>query len=168
MRSRGLWRKVKKHRSYTVEEAANCLGRCRGTVRRWIKAGLPVLSEQRPILILGADLIDYLQASTPPRQRCAIDECPCFSCKVPRRPAFNAVEYHASGTTGGNMRALCDVCSSVMHKHVSSKKLEALAQKLDVTIIPLAKAPPTQNEPKPPSIQARDTTPNKGSQSPLE
>lgn len=50
-------RAVKIHRSYTVEEAARATGYAKGNVRRWVSSGLlPALTDQRPHLILGADL----------------------------------------------------------------------------------------------------------------
>jgi predicted DNA-binding protein (UPF0251 family) len=39
------YRLVKIHRIYTVEDAARCLAVHKNTVRRWIKAGLPTVSE---------------------------------------------------------------------------------------------------------------------------
>jgi predicted DNA-binding protein (UPF0251 family) len=50
-------RLVKIHRSYTIAEAA---GRCevhRNTVRQWIKRGLPIINDGKPLLIHGRDLV---------------------------------------------------------------------------------------------------------------
>jgi len=128
-------RRIKRHRNYTVDEAARTLGVAKGTVRRWIKTGLPVLAEQQPTLILGGDLIDFLVARTPPKRRCALHECFCFSCKEPQAPAFDTVEYHSLSATSGNLRALCCVCATVMHKRLSVSRLDALKQILEVTIV---------------------------------
>jgi hypothetical protein len=43
-------------RSYTIDEVTRTLEVHRNTVRHWIKAGLPVIDDKRPILILGSDL----------------------------------------------------------------------------------------------------------------
>ena len=56
MAKRLNWRKVKKHRSYTVDEVARLLSVHKGTVRRWTKNGLKVLDDQRPLLILALTL----------------------------------------------------------------------------------------------------------------
>jgi DNA-directed RNA polymerase specialized sigma24 family protein len=45
------YRQVKIHRNYTVEEIASVFGIHKNTVREWIKAGLPVLDDKRPMLI---------------------------------------------------------------------------------------------------------------------
>ena len=55
-------RRVKVHRSYTVEEIAGLFGIHKNTVRAWVKAGLPTCDNKRPVLILGRDLIAFLQA----------------------------------------------------------------------------------------------------------
>jgi len=58
---------VKVHRSYTVDEASRLLGVAKGTVRRWMTAGLPFLTDQKPALILGADLAAFLKARAKPK-----------------------------------------------------------------------------------------------------
>jgi excisionase family DNA binding protein len=53
-------RLVKIHRSYTVEDAAHCLGVHKNTVRRWIKIGLPTVGGRGKTLILGSQLHPFL------------------------------------------------------------------------------------------------------------
>ncbi len=128
-------RAVKLHRNYTVDEAARVLGVSKGTVRRWLKNGLPALTEKKPALILAADLIAFLDKRAARRAPCDPDECYCFSCRAPRKAAFGAAEYVPITATGGNLRALCAECSTVMHKRVSRVQLAALSANLDVTIM---------------------------------
>ena len=52
-RSKPRLKGIKTHRNYTVDEVAKALGVSKGTVRRWIKCGLPVLKERKPMLILA-------------------------------------------------------------------------------------------------------------------
>jgi len=54
--------KAKIHRSYTVEEIACLFSIHKNTVREWIKKGLPVCDNQKPMLILGAELREFIQA----------------------------------------------------------------------------------------------------------
>lgn len=128
-------RRIKMHRSYDVAEAAKAVGVSRGTIRRYLKDGLHSLSDQRPVLILGQDLKEFLDAKRKPRQSCRIDQCYCMSCKVPRRPAFDEVEFHPTNAGRGNVRALCEICSTVMHKAVSADGLKALKSILTVTTV---------------------------------
>ena len=134
MAKRPNWRKVKKHRSYTVDEAARILGIHKGTVRRYRKIGLLVLDDQRPLLILGSDLIAFLKAQARPKQKCAPHECYCLKCRKPRAPAFNDAEFTPDKAHSGQLRALCETCTTVMHKRVSHAQYRDLRAVLTITI----------------------------------
>ena len=56
-------RLVKIHRNYTVEEIADLFGIHKNTVRGWVKVGLAISDDKRPMLILGHDLVAFLQGS---------------------------------------------------------------------------------------------------------
>lgn len=128
-------RRISKHRNYTVEEAARRLSVSRVTVRRWIAGGLPALDDQRPMLILGGDLIAFLAARRKPRQRCRLDECYCFACRAPRVVAGGMAELRWLTPVSGNLRALCATCTTVMHKRIAAQRLPELCAILDVTIV---------------------------------
>jgi hypothetical protein len=127
-------RGICRHRNYTVADAARILGASRLTVRRWLKQGLPALL-QKPALILGEDLIDFLESRRPRKVHCAPHELFCFSCRQPRAPAFGELEFRAGGKAGGNLRALCETCPAVMHKRVSGAALDQLRATFQVTIV---------------------------------
>jgi len=130
----GSPRRVKRHRSYTVDEASKALDVAKGTVRRWMKLGLPFISDQRPYLILGDDLVAFLGERRPAKRTCAINECYCFKCRAPRAAAGGMAELTPLSTKSGNLRALCSTCSGLMHKRVSLARLPELRGILDVTI----------------------------------
>lgn len=133
--ARPAWRRVKLHRSYTVDEAARALGVCKGTVRRWIKAhDLPALTDRKPVLILGGDLIDFGKARTRAKQTCAPGELYCVRCRAPRNPAGGMAEFIPLNPGGGNLRAICETCETLMHRRVSLGQLPELQRLLDVTI----------------------------------
>jgi hypothetical protein len=125
-------RAIKKHRSYTVDEAARTLKVAKGTVRRWLKTGLPALTDQRPALILGHELIGFLDGRRHDRQTCELHQGFCFSCRAPRDPAFGEVEIRPKTRAAVMMRALC---ATVMHKPVSLARLPDLKAKVTVTIM---------------------------------
>lgn len=132
-------RGVRRHRNYTVDDAALASGVARGTVRRWLKnGGLPAITDRRPYLILGEDLAAYLTDRKAPRQRCQLVECFCFACRAPRAPAGRMVELDHVTATTGNMKALCETCLGIMHKRLSLRKLPDLKSLVDVTIVQAA------------------------------
>src|ERR1700731_4052842 len=95
-------RRVKALRSYTIDEVARTLKVHRNTVRHWIKAGLPVIDDKRPILILGSDLAEYLlRRREARRQPCRAGQMFCLNCRKPQEPAGQMADFAASsGTTG--------------------------------------------------------------------
>ncbi len=126
---------VKTHRSYTVDEAARALGVAKGTIRRWLKSGkLSAIEGLRPALILGRELAGFLDKRRKPKQSCALQECYCLTCRAPRETAGGMADITLHANGGGNLRALCAVCSGIMHKRVSSATIPALQTILDVAI----------------------------------
>lgn len=134
MARRPNWRAVKRHRSYTASEAGRLLGIATVTVRRWLKSGLPAITDRQPALIIGGDLIDFLAARKPVKQKCMGPQCYCLKCRAPRDPAFKVVEIVPLKSTSGNMRALCSACASVMHKRIRLAVLPSLRSEFGLTV----------------------------------
>ncbi|KQZ28513.1 hypothetical protein ASD50_19520 [Mesorhizobium sp. Root552] len=128
-------RKVKRHHSYTVDEAARVIGATRGTVRRWLNNGLPAIRDRKPFLILGDDLAAYMAGRAHPKRTCPSGTCYCVKCRDARRPAGNIAEFVPINTHSGNLRGLCPDCGSLMHRRTSTKQLAAIQAILDVAIV---------------------------------
>ena len=130
--------RAKIHRSYTVEEAASLYDVFKGTVRNWIKAGLPTLNDKRPMLILGSDLAAFhLARRTRNKQKCKPGEMYCFKCRIPKSPDSNEVEFKAITEKIGNLIGICPACYSIMNRRVNIAKLNQVRGEMDFTI-PLA------------------------------
>lgn len=126
---------VRIHRSYTVDEAARITGYAKGTIRRKIKAGaLPAIVDRKPHLVLGGDLVDHIKALTKSGPRLQLHECYCLKCRAPRAPALGMAEFVPLTASTGNLRALCEVCATLMHKAISLATLGALEGILQVTV----------------------------------
>jgi len=126
--------RIKIHRSYTVDEIARLRNVAKGTVRRWIKNGLPALRDRKPTLILGEDLFRFLAARKAPARTCRPDECYCVKCRAPRRPAGDMAEFVPLTCRTGNLRGICPVRGRLMHKRIRCDAVAALRAILDVTI----------------------------------
>jgi excisionase family DNA binding protein len=127
-------RLVKIHRTYTVDEAARLLGHHKNTIRSWIKQGLPTIDQQRPLLIHGQDLRGFLEAKRKAlKQTCRPGEIYCVGCRAPKSPAGRMADYVPSSATSGYLRGICPDCGSLIHRRVSSAKLELVAADLEVT-----------------------------------
>jgi hypothetical protein len=127
-------RLVKIHRSYTVEEIAGLFGIHKNTVRGWVKAGLPICDDKRPILILGPDLKAFLQARRAKNKRtCLPGEIYCVRCRRPKFPAADMADYRPVTEKVGNLTAICPDCNSIMNRCVSLAKLGQVQGKMDIT-----------------------------------
>ncbi len=131
---RPQWRRVKISRSYSVEQAADTLKVSTGTVRRWLKTGLSHLADQKPVLILGKELKAFGVSRKGKKQKCLPHECYCFRCRAPRSPALDIADYVPFSPSGGNLRAICRECETIMHKRISKAALEPLGAILGIAI----------------------------------
>jgi hypothetical protein len=146
---RPQWRLIKIHRNYTVDEAARALNVAKGTVRRWLKDGLTHLNDQKPALILGRDLKAFGASRTNKKQECLLHECYCFKCRKPRAPALDMAEYVPLSARGGNLRAFCSHCETIMHKGIAKSALAALEAVLEVSICQASERLPDIPKPSP-------------------
>jgi hypothetical protein len=127
-------RLAKIHRNYTVEEISVLFSIHKNTVRSWIKSGLPTNDDRRPLLILGRDLVAFLQFKRVKNKRpCQMGEIYCVRCRSPQEPAGRMAEYQAFTKTSGNIVGICPTCESLMYQRISYSKLVKLAEKLEIS-----------------------------------
>lgn len=128
-------RLAKIHLNYTVEEVASLYGIHRHTVRNWITAGLPALKEQRPLLILGVDLLAFLHARrTKNKRTCRPGEIYCVRCRTPKRPADKMADYQPTTEKLGALIGICPDCGKLMYRRASFAKLDQIRGDLEVKI----------------------------------
>ena len=128
-------RLAKIHRNYTVEEAASLFGVHRNTVREWIRCGLPVFDDKKPMLILGKELAEFLQTRrTKNKRTCQPGEMYCVRCRSPRAPAGDMAEYVSITASLGNLIAICPDCEAIMNRRVSLAKLGHIRGQMDITM----------------------------------
>jgi len=126
-------RRVKIHRCYTVAEAAKLLGACRLTVSRWIKRGLPLVEQKRPLLIHGSELLAFHKAQRPKPKCGRPGELYCVRCRTHRRPGADMVEYIPKTPTIGLLRGVCPECHALMSRFVSERKLAVFCEGLSLS-----------------------------------
>jgi hypothetical protein len=116
--------RVKIHRNYTVEDAAEIVGVTPQTVRSWIRHGLPAMTAQRPYLILGCALKEFLGRTKANRKRSLqIGEFFCLRCKAARPPALDMVDYSPMSNSHGRLHAFCAECEGPCGRVVSATSL---------------------------------------------
>lgn len=111
---------VKIHRSYTVIEVSETLEVHPKTVRNWIKAGLTVIDETRPLLIHGSDLKVFLKHRRKAHlHQCELTEMYCFKCKSAKQPSIEKLSFIAKPAGMAQMTGCCSECGNKMNKYVS-------------------------------------------------
>ena len=128
-------RLAKIHSNYTVDEIANLFSIHKNTVRQWIKRGLPICDDKRPMLILGKDLYSYLyKERNKNKQKCKPGEIYCVRCRTTKTPAGEMADYQKLTETQGNLLGICPTCDSMIYRRVNLEKLDAVKGNLEVNL----------------------------------
>lgn len=123
-------RRVKTHRSYTIEQLADRTDRTVGTVRRWIKVGLPCQMDTRPYLIQGSDFKKFHARNLAKKSEKLADfEVYCMGCKKPRVPQSGLVDFEPMDATRARIMAICPVCEGMARRIISRAVLRKWAVK---------------------------------------
>lgn len=126
-------RKIKIHNQYTYDQVADALGVTVQTVRLWRQDGLDVLDSQKPHLILGFAIKEFLnKRSNKPERRLARDQFLCMTCNAPRRANGGMADYTPYTATRGRLEALCEACEGLCGKFASPKICAELATILTI------------------------------------
>jgi len=136
-------RRVKLHFPYTVEEAARALGVHANTVRHWLRDGLAVADDKRPVILNGEAIREFLNARSRRRkQPLSPGQFYCLPCRRAVSPDGDMADLVPDGTGLGTLTGLCPGCGRLVHRRVSMETWRKAAAALDVTIRPEMKRPP--------------------------
>lgn len=128
-------RTIRAARTYTVEEAAIAVGVSIGTIRSWVKSGLPLMRSRRPFLILGDSLRIFLEdrakASKAPLQQ---DQLYCLTCKAGRTPMGLMVDCIPQTAKTARLLGLCDACGGTCNRMISRSKIDHFSEIFCVAI----------------------------------
>lgn len=125
-------RNLRIHRNYTYGEISRKLHISKKTIRNWIVKGLPVLNDQRPFLIQGKDLVDFLKHRRVPQRPCALNELYCFKCRCPNKPFEAIAEYLPLTPLSGQLKANCASCKTVTYKNISLAQVDLIESEIKV------------------------------------
>jgi hypothetical protein len=127
-------RLIRRDLSYSIQEIADLFSLHPNAVRRWVKAGLPTIDEERPKLIHGSDLIDFLNTRQRERKRrCAPGEMYCCRCRASRRPKEGRVVVDRIGARQLMVRGECELCGTRMNRGGSLERLREVEREFTVT-----------------------------------
>jgi hypothetical protein len=119
---------VRAKQTYSTEEIAYLFNVHFNTVHAWYKAGLPRIDNQKPSLVFGADLIDFLNAKNTFKKRpCAPNELFCCKCQQPSTPKDNLVCIKVTSART-NIVGHCAICDTKINKAISPQKIDLFKQ----------------------------------------
>lgn len=113
-------RRVRRTRSYTVLELASALSIASGTVRRWVRDGMPLIDNGRPKLVNGAEFLAWHNARQTARKvKCGPRQMYCCKCRDARTfmPGSSLIIYR--NEKSATVKARCIACGTAMNRHCS-------------------------------------------------
>ena len=127
-------RRLRSAQTYTVPELARALDVSGGTVRGWIRLGLPALTTQRPTLILGSEAKDFLtERRQAKKYTLHPDEVYCLSCKSPRKFFENMVQLEQAPGKPARITGFCAICEVSVSRVVGVAQIDQLGRYFEVT-----------------------------------
>lgn len=128
------YRRIKRERTYALDELARLLGCHANTVRNWRKDGLEPIDGGRPQLFKGEVVIAFLkQRREHSRKTCPPGTFFCLGCRAPHRPAGDMAEYLPATHDRGALRGICPRCDRLIYRRVRQADLPTVAHGLDVS-----------------------------------
>lgn len=110
-------KRARKHRSYTVAEAARLYGVHRNTVRNWMKSGLAVVRAAGLIRILGEELERFRNERKAARRKpCSPGMIYCLKCREPRLPVPTSLDETSANDRTAVVTGLCSTCGTRMNR----------------------------------------------------
>lgn len=110
-------RLVRRNHAYYVHEVADRFGIHKNAVLNWVKLGLKTIDGNRPMMIHGSDLADFLDQRQRSRKRkCQPDEFFCCKCRAPKRAWERVVDLTRLKKGDWLVKAICADCSTDMRR----------------------------------------------------
>lgn len=122
-------------RPYTVDDLCTLLGVGRPQVASWIVGGLPLVHKDKPRLVRGRDLKDFLaiaRVSKKPKLPPGVFRC--MYCKALTRPLYGMLDFTALASNSGRLSGLCEVCERPISSFCAARDLGQLQKAFDVTV----------------------------------
>ncbi|MEO0357376.1 MAG: hypothetical protein AAF386_03595 [Pseudomonadota bacterium] len=124
-----------KDRVYDFQQASRIVGVSMSTFRKFPMKGLRVISDKRPKLVRGEDLMIFLQKQAEAsRQPCRPEQFYCMRCKGPRDALGGMADYVPTNDMTGRLQAFCASCEGPCSKFASPKTLHHLSENLEIQI----------------------------------
>jgi len=103
------------------------------TVRHWFKEGLSKIDENRPFLVRGSDLCEFLKnRQSKNKQKCKPDELYCMRCRESRKPKEMKVIIEKQAEKISRLKGVCSVCGTKMFRAFSAKNYQQITMNFKI------------------------------------
>ena len=120
-------RLIRNNHTYYVHEVAALFGIHKNAVLNWVKQGLKTIDRNRPIMIHGSDLAEFINARQQSRKRaCQSDEFYCCKCRHPKQAWERLVDLTQLKKGDWLVKAICAVCNTNIRRIFPEQTLPEL------------------------------------------
>jgi hypothetical protein len=127
---------IKIHANYTTQDIADLFHVHIDTVNSWYRSGLKRIDQERPFLVFGRDLVDFLtRRNKKMKKKTCPDEFFCCKCKEPRKTKGGIVELRIINSKKLMIKGICEICGTKMNKLGSIKKINEIKKMFNVQAI---------------------------------
>ena len=115
---------IKENCSLSIPEICELLDKHKNTIGNWLKEGLKTIDNEKPYLIHGTDLKEFIKnRQSKKKSKCKDNEIYCMKCKKPQIPWEGVVDVFIKNQKGGNLQAICPDCEGVINRIFGLKNI---------------------------------------------
>jgi hypothetical protein len=127
---------IKETLSYSTYDISELYRIHKGTVRQWLKEGLPMIDNRKPYLVFGSDLKEFIKKRQGSRKtKCNSNELYCCKCRKPQSSWNNVVDLKILNERRLLIMGICGQCNTLTNKLSSLKNLDEIKEIFDVQTI---------------------------------
>lgn len=136
-------RLIKYRESYTLKQISETLNVHPRTVQEWRHEGLKTISSEKPFLVMGYDLKEFLKEKIKSRKiKLEVNQFYCTKCRCAVISKDNIVQLVSLNKTIGNqgfrcltIKGICQECGTKLNKFSHEGKLQELKNTFIITNI---------------------------------
>lgn len=136
-------RLIKHRESYTLKQISETLNVHQRTVQEWKREGLKTISTEKPFLVMGYDLKEFLSKKLQSRKtKLEANQFYCTKCRKAVISKSNEVYFFSLNKTIGNqgfkgliVKGVCQECGTKLNKFSHEGKLKDLQNTFTITNI---------------------------------
>ena len=111
--------------NYSTNDISELLNVHKRTVHHWYKEGLPKIDSQKPYLVLGVDLKEFIKSRQKKRKKkCKANEFYCCKCRKCRHPWKLCVDMITLNKKQFIIKGICSICETKINKILPMSKME--------------------------------------------